>query len=188
MAARNMIPAAYPTCSTTTARTALSRWANMPCTGALTIATIKATASTIPNKASRMNVPHRAPIANSPAPIQYIFPISPLRGRLRSASSARHLLAATNRPSIERYRLDSKVLAQTAAALENLLREDNAEKMTLFSTNQPVLKTRLIDQNVRKILLTNISEKSKDFFPLLESNFCHYVTNLLHDFCKKMIG
>jgi hypothetical protein len=98
------------------------------------------------------------------------------------------MVAATNRPSIERYRPDSKVLAQTASALENLLREDNAEKMTLFSRNHPVLKTRLIDQNVRKFLLTNISEKSKGFFSLLESNFCHYVTNLLHDFCKKMTG
>jgi hypothetical protein len=74
------------------------------------------------------------------------------------------MVAATNRTSIERYRPDSKVLAQTASALENVSREDNAEKMTLFSTNQPMLKSRLIDQSVRKILLTNISEKSKDFF------------------------
>jgi hypothetical protein len=42
------------------------------------------------------------------------------------------MVAATNGPSIERYRPDSKVLAQTASALENLLREDNAEKMTPF--------------------------------------------------------
>jgi hypothetical protein len=39
--------------------------------------------------------------------------------------------------------------------------EDNVEKMTLCSTNQPLLKSRLIDQNVRKILLTKISEKFK---------------------------
>jgi hypothetical protein len=65
--------------------------------------------------------------------------------------------------------------------------EDNVEKMTLCSTNQPLLKSRLIDQNVRKILLTKISEKFKEV-SIPESNFCHHVTKLLHDSCKKMIG
>jgi hypothetical protein len=164
IAARNMIPAAYPTCSTATARTAMRRWVNIPCTGALTTATRKAASSTHPKKTSRMNVPHRAPIANSPAPIQYIFPLPPLRAQLRSASSAWHIMvAATNQNQHRAVSPGLEGPCSDRLHARNSPHEDNVEKMTLCSTNQPLLKSRLIDQNVRKILLTKISEKFKGF-------------------------
>jgi len=84
---------------------------------------------------------------------------------MKSASSAWHIMvAATNQ---NQHRAVSPGLEGSCSDrrhARNSPHEDNVEKMTLCSTNQPLLKSRLIDQNVRKILINQNIRKIQGIF------------------------
>jgi hypothetical protein len=150
-----------------------------------------------------MNVPHSAPIANSPTPIQYIYPLS----RLQAPTLCPRIVVSTKsgsdplpapaiwsqrrtRTSIERYRPDTKALAPTGHT-RNLRDHEQCSQKRLLPNDHSLFQNhakhlKVADSaNARGLEMYQLIFRLNVLFEVKRlPNFCRYVHGPLHDFLK----